>query len=78
MGYGVHRRIHKKVCLGSDERPIVILAIDDEEKLRAILPTIVPMVKEGMINLIDTEITSTGTCRPIIERQQPQTTPKSS
>ena len=71
MGYGVHRRIHKKGLLGiSDERPIVILAIDEEEKLRAILPTIIPMVKEGMINMVDTEIISTGTSRPIIEKEQ--------
>ncbi len=70
MGYGVHRRIHKRGLLGvSDERPIVILAIDEEAKLRAILPIIVPMVKEGMINLVDTEIISTGTSRPAIENQ---------
>jgi len=73
MGYGVHRRIHKKGLLGiSDERPILILAVDEEEKLRAVLPVIVPMVKEGMINLVDTEIISTGTSRPIIEKQQSQ------
>ncbi len=43
MGYGVHRRIHKKGLLGiSDERPIVILVIDSEEKLRAVLPAIIP------------------------------------
>src|SRR5882724_5011630 len=73
MGYGVHRRIHKKGLLGvSDERPIVILAVDEEEKLRAVLPIIVPMVKEGMINLVDTEIISMGTSRPAIEKDQSQ------
>jgi uncharacterized protein len=73
MGYGVHRRIHKKGLLGvSDERPIVILAIDEEEKLRAVLPIIVPMIKEGMINLVDTEVISKGTSRPEIEKDQLQ------
>ena len=43
MGYGVHRRIHKKGLLGvSDERPIVILAIDEEEKLRAAVTVAAP------------------------------------
>jgi hypothetical protein len=36
-------------------------ACDEEEKLRAILPVIVPMVKEGLINFVDTEVISTGT-----------------
>jgi PII-like signaling protein len=62
MGYGVHRRIHKKGLFGvSDERPILVLAVDEEEKLRAVLPIIVPMVKEGLINLVDTEVISMGT-----------------
>ena len=79
MGYGVHRRIHKRGLLGvSDEKPVVILAIDQEEKLRAVLPIIVPMVKEGMINLVDTEIISMGTSRPAIEREQSEAKVESS
>jgi PII-like signaling protein len=73
MGYGVHRRIHKRGLLGvSDEKPVVIFAIDQEQKLRDVLPIIVPMVKEGMINLVDTEIISMGTSRPVIEKEQSQ------
>jgi uncharacterized protein len=73
MGYGVHRRIHKRGLLGvSDEKPVIVLAIDQEEKLRDVLPIIVPMVKEGMINLVDTEIISMGTSRPAIEKEQSQ------
>lgn len=64
MGYGVHRRIHKKGLFGvSDETPIVILAIDEEQKLREMLPILVPMVKEGLINLTDTEVISFGADR---------------
>jgi uncharacterized protein len=64
MGYGVHRRIHKKGLFGvSDETPILILAIDEEDKLRSILPVLIPMVKEGLINLVDTEVLSYGADR---------------
>ena len=57
MGYGTHRRIHKKGLLGiSDERPVIILAIDEEERLRSVLPDLIPLVKEGLINLVDTEL----------------------
>jgi PII-like signaling protein len=57
MGYGMHRRIHKKGLLGiSDERPILVLAIDEEQKLRAAIPDLIPLVKEGLINLVDTEL----------------------
>nr|AOS95188.1 putative ACR [uncultured bacterium] len=71
MGYGVHRRIHKKGLLGiSDERPILILAIDSEERLRSVLPTILPMVKEGVVNLVDTEMLSAGPSRSILEGKE--------
>lgn len=71
MGYGVHRRIHKKGLLGiSDERPIVVLAIDSEEKLRSVLPAILPMVKEGVVNLVNTEVLSIAVARNAIEEDE--------
>jgi PII-like signaling protein len=61
MGYGIHRRIHRKGLFGvSDEKPITMVIIDNEERIRAVLPTIVPMVREGLITLLDTEVISTG------------------
>jgi PII-like signaling protein len=61
MGYGVHRQIHRKGLFGiSDEKPVTIVAVDTEEKIRAVLPKIVPMVKEGLIMLQDAEVISTG------------------
>jgi uncharacterized protein len=61
MGYGIHRRIHHKGLFGvTDEKPITMIVIDNEEKVRAILPTIVPMVREGLVTLLDTEVISTG------------------
>ena len=64
MGFGIHRRIHHKGLFGvSDEKPITMVVIDSEEKIRAVLPAIVPMVREGLITLLDTEVISTGADR---------------
>ena len=62
MGYGRHRRIHRKGLFGvSDDKPVTIIAVDTEEKIRAVLAFVVPMVREGLILLQDSEIISTGT-----------------
>ena len=57
MGYGIHRRIHRRGLLGvSDDKPLTIAAIDNEDKLRNVLPTVGPMVREGLIGLTDFEV----------------------
>ncbi len=57
MGYGASRRVHRKGLFGvTDEKPVVITAIDSEEKIRAVLPHVLPMVKEGVIMLHDVEL----------------------
>jgi len=57
MGYGAGGRIHKKGLFGvTDEKPVIITAIDSDESLRAVLPEILPMVKEGVVALSDTEL----------------------
>lgn len=57
MGYGRHRRIHRKGLFGmSDDKPVTIMAVDTEDKLRAALPSIIPMVREGLILLQDAEV----------------------
>ena len=62
MGYGTHREIHRKGLFGvPDDKPVAIIAIDEEEKLRAVLPQLVPMVIEGLISLHDTEVVFSGT-----------------
>lgn len=61
MGYGIHRRIHRKGLFGvSDDKPVTIIAVDSEDKIRATLPAIVPMVREGLVMLQDAEVISTG------------------
>jgi hypothetical protein len=43
-GYGAGGRLHHRGLFGvSDEKPLLIAAIDTEEKLRAVAPSIVPM-----------------------------------
>ena len=62
MGYGRHRRIHRRGLFGmSDDKPVTIMAVDTEEKIRAVLPVISSMVREGLILLQDVEVISTGT-----------------
>jgi uncharacterized protein len=61
MGYGRHHRIHRKGLFGvSDDKPVTIIAVDTETKIRSILPVIIPMVREGLIMLQDAEVISTG------------------
>jgi len=57
MGYGANRRIHRKGLFGvSDEKPVVISAIDSEENLRAVLPKLLAMIPEGIVFLQDAEV----------------------
>ena len=57
MGYGTGGRIHRKGLFGvTDEKPVIIVAIDSEAKLRAVLPEILPMIKEGVLTLSDSEV----------------------
>ena len=57
MGFGANRRPHKKGLFGvTDDRPVTILVVDNEARLRAVLPAIKDMVKEGLIFLVDGEV----------------------
>jgi PII-like signaling protein len=57
MGFGSHHRIHRKRLFGvSDDRPVTIMVIDDELKLRNAIPEIRPLVKEGLLLLTDVEV----------------------
>jgi uncharacterized protein len=57
MGYGIHRRIHGKGLFGVvDNKPVTLIAIDSEAKLRQSLPVIRQMIREGVVVLIDAEM----------------------
>ncbi len=50
MGYGSKHHLHHPKGLGGmDEEPIMIIFIDEEEKVRPVLPHLKEVVKEGLI-----------------------------
>jgi PII-like signaling protein len=56
MGFGSHQTLHHKHLFGiSDDRPVTISVVDNETVIRAALPEIRRMVKDGLIALIDAE-----------------------
>ena len=57
LGFGHHMRMHHKGLFGiSDDRPVTILAVDQESKLRAVVPELRTMVREGLILMLDAEL----------------------
>ena len=57
MGFGAHMKVHHRRLFGiSDDKPIVITVVDNEQKIRTVLPEIRMMVKEGLIVLLDAEV----------------------
>jgi PII-like signaling protein len=50
LGYGANRRIRKDTALHlSHDRPIMLSAVDTEERLRAFLPVLDDMVQQGLV-----------------------------
>ena len=57
MGFGAHGRLHRKRLFGvSDDRPIVISAVDNAEKIRGVAKTIQRMVREGLVTIQPVEL----------------------
>lgn len=57
MGFGSHHRVHHKRLLGvSDDRPVTITAIDDEDKIRNVMPQIRQITPKGIVALLDIEV----------------------
>ena len=58
LGYGANQRIHQEKALHvSEDLPVMLSAVDTEERLRAFLPILDDMVLQGMVVLSDVEIT---------------------
>lgn len=56
-GFGAHSRIHSAHILRlSEDLPVKIELVDQEERVRAFLPLLDEMVVEGLITIQDTEI----------------------
>lgn len=61
MGFGANRQLHRKRLFGvTDERPVTIMVIENEAKLRSVLPKLQAMVKEGLVFLVDGEVLHLG------------------
>jgi len=57
MGFGAHSRIHTaKILQLSEDLPICIEIVDSEEKIQAFLPTLEPMLQEGLITMEKVEV----------------------
>jgi PII-like signaling protein len=57
LGYGANRRIHKEGMLQlSHDHPIMLSVVDTEERLRAFLPVLDDMVKQGLVVFSDVDI----------------------
>jgi len=49
-GYGSHSRIHTAHILRlSEDLPVVVEVVDDAERIEALLPRVLEMVREGLV-----------------------------
>ncbi len=61
MGFGANRQMHRKRLFGvTDERPVTITVVENEAKLRSLLPKLRSMVTEGLVFLLDGEVLHLG------------------
>ena len=57
MGYGRHGKVHRQRLFGvSDDRPMMITAIDEPVRLRAVLSELKAMVPEGLMIVEEVEV----------------------
>ena len=57
-GYGAHHRLRSKGLLEPSLEPMTLLVVDNEAKLRDVVPILRPMVAEGVFVLLDAEVMS--------------------
>lgn len=52
MGFGSHAFVHRKGLFGvSDDHPIVILTVDEADKIRAVVPVLKGIAPDSLITL---------------------------
>jgi PII-like signaling protein len=57
MGFGKHGQVHRKRLFGvSDDHPIVIVTVDEATRIRAVLPELKGLVREGLITCQEVEV----------------------
>lgn len=71
LGYGANRRVHKDSTLNlSHDAPILLTAVDSEEKLRAIIPVLDQMVQQGLVVLSDVDVVKYSHALPTAELRE--------
>ena len=56
IGFGHHHFVHHKGLFGlAIDRPVTIIAVDTEAKIRAIIPDMRTLVREGLVLLLTAE-----------------------
>jgi len=66
LGYGANRRIHKDSALNlSHDAPILLTVVESEDKLRAIIPVLDQMVKQGLVVLSDADVIKYSHAQPL-------------
>ena len=56
MGFGHHHQLHEKSLFGmSGDRPVTVTAVDEEAKIREIIPAIRAMVENRLILTLPAE-----------------------
>ncbi len=60
MGFGVHHQLHRRRLLGvSDDRPVTIVAVDSEAKVREVVPEVRDLLAgQGLILMLNAEVVS--------------------
>ncbi len=57
LGFGAHSRIHSaKLLRLSEDLPMVIEIVDEEEKIHEFLPDLDPLIGEGLVTLEKVEV----------------------
>ena len=57
MGFGRHQQLHRKRLFGvSDDPPIVIIAVDEEDRIRPVLAEIRALLPQELMTLHEVEV----------------------
>ncbi len=65
MGFGRAHELHQAGLFGiAPDRPVTVVCIDQEARLRAALPAIAPMITEGLVFMVDGEVLHSATREP--------------
>ncbi len=57
MGFGQHAKLHHRHLFGvADDRPVMVVAVDESAKIRAVQAGIRGLVKEGLVTISPVEV----------------------